>query len=325
MRKTAKPELVHDVLADVLSTIRLSGAIFCVTELSAPWSMELNASPFAHFHVFERGGGYIRLSETKRAIPFAGGDLVIIPKGTGHVLSDHPETPPVPWQQLLKLKQFHAGPHLVKHSGSGPVTQIVCGKFQFENADNNPLVRLLPSLIHIPAVHAGDWLPISLRLLSNEARTGRPGSQTILSRLTDIVFVQALRAWMESLPEEEGGWLGALRDRHIGLALALMHKQPNRDWSVASLAHEVGLSRSAFASRFNQFVGEPPLGYLTRWRMHLAAGLLEKEELTVSETAERVGYESGSAFYKAFKRQFGIAPLAYRNKEQMRTVKSSPR
>src|SRR5262249_25679691 len=136
---------------------------------------------------------------------------------------------------------------------------------------------------------------------------------------------QALRVWIETLREEEGGWLGALRDPHIGRALGLMHKQPDKDWTVAALAHEVGQSRSAFASRFTEFVGEPPLSYLTRWRMHLAARLLEDKDLAVAETAERVGYVTGAAFNKAFKRQYGVAPLAYRNKGQIELIKTSTR
>jgi len=313
-----RPGFVHDVLADVLSSIRLGGAIFCAMELRAPWSMELDPSPFAHFHVFERGGGYLKLGGTKKSVALAGGDLIIVTKGSGHVVSDHPQTPPVPWHVLLKMKKSTSGPHVIRQAGEGPSTQMICGKFQFENWKNNPLVSLLPPLIHIPALQAGEWLPLSLRLLSNEATSAKPGSQTILTRLTDIVFVQALRVWVENQPEEQGGWLGALRDRHIGLALGLIHKEPDKNWSVALLAHEVGLSRSAFASRFHQLVGLPPLSYLTRWRMHLAARFLEQEALTVSQTAERVGYESGAAFNKAFRRHYGVAPLAYRSKAQSR-------
>ena len=145
-----------DVLTDVLSSIRLKGALFCCTELSAPWSMELEPSPFAHFHVFERGGGYLRLAGSKKATPFSGGDLLIIPKGSGHVISDHPQTPPVSWKIVLGMKRSRSGPHVVRQTAEGPVTQIVCGKFQFDNANNNPLVGLLPPIIHIPAVTAGE-------------------------------------------------------------------------------------------------------------------------------------------------------------------------
>jgi AraC-like DNA-binding protein len=171
-----------------------------------------------------------------------------------------------------------------------------------------------PPLIHIrPAeTPAAEWLEATLRLLAWETREVRPGTETIVSRLTDVIFVQVLRAWIESLPEGEGGWMGALRDRRIGAALAHLHRSPEADWSNASLAQKVGMSRSRFAARFTALVGEPPLSYLTRWRLETAARLLREGELGLGEISERVGYRSEAAFSKAFRRRFGTPPGAYR-------------
>jgi AraC-like DNA-binding protein len=161
-----------------------------------------------------------------------------------------------------------------------------------------------------------EWLQMTLRLLTTEMQNSRPGSETLVTRLLDIIFVQALRTWIESLPPEQNGWLSALRDPKIGTALGLMHREPQRSWSVETLASEVAMSRSPFAARFTALVGEPPLAYLTGWRMHLAETLLTRDGLNVGEVAGRIGYESEAAFSKAFKRHFGQSPLAHRRQTQ---------
>ena len=198
--------------------------------------------------------------------------------------------------------------------GRGAETQLVCGSFRFERRDAHPLVELLPPLIHLrPAeTPAAEWLEATLRFLAWETREAKPGTETIVSRLTDVIFVLVLRAWIESVPEGRGGWMGALRERHVGAALAHIHRSPERDWTNASLAEAVGMSRSRFAARFTALVGEPPLTYLSRWRLETAAGLLQDGTLGLGEIASRVGYESEAAFSKAFRRRFGAPPGAYR-------------
>lgn len=194
-----------------------------------------------------------------------------------------------------------------KHASSAaPLASSVLGPTRSSSS--------FPPLIHIrPAeTPAAEWLEATLRLLAWETREVRPGTETIVSRLTDVIFVQVLRAWIESLPEGEGGWMGALRDRRIGAALAHLHRSPEADWSNASLAQKVGMSRSRFAARFTALVGEPPLSYLTRWRLETAARLLREGELGLGEISERVGYRSEAAFSKAFRRRFGTPPGAYR-------------
>jgi AraC family transcriptional regulator, alkane utilization regulator len=301
-----------DVLTEVLSTLGIQGRVFCRSELSAPWSLDLSPSGFAHFHVVERGEAWIRLEKESTAVELRCGDLIILPHGGGHVLYDHPHTPPVPLDQVLPERS--AGYPLIRHGGGGAETQLICGSFQFENAAESPLLSLLPSLIHVggSGSEAESWLASTLQILAFEARQPRPGAKTVISRLTEIIFVQAVRAWMENQPADQRGWLGALRDTQIGAALELIHRAPERSWSVAMLAREVAMSRSPFAARFQALVGEPPLAYLTRWRMHRAARLLQSDNLSVGEVAERVGYESAAAFSKAFRRRFSLAPSVYR-------------
>lgn len=302
-----------DVLTDVLKTLHLRGRVFCCSELSAPWAMSLPASNCAHFHVVERGGAWLRLAEEKQPRPLASGDLIIVPHGRGHTLSDHPKTRAKPLAQLIKggTNGETGGHHLMELGGGGALTQMICGSFQFDQSNSPPLLAVLPPVIHLRQEHGrvSEWLEPALKMLALEARQSRPGSVTLVSRLLDIIFVQALRAWMATEPPASGGWLGALRDPQIGAALGLIHREPARAWSVETLAQAVSMSRSPFAARFSALVGEPPMTYLTRWRMRMASSLLTSERLNVSEVAERIGYQSEAAFSKAFKRHFGHPPL----------------
>lgn len=301
-----------DVLTNVLNKLRIRGRVFCSTDLSTPWAMSIEQDNRAYFHVVESGGAWLTLEGAKKALPLASGDLVLMPHGHGHTLCGGSKTKPVPLERLLKRRP--AGQQNLRHGGGGDETHLICGSFEFESGIENPLLQLLPPLIHIRSYsgRTSEWLELTLKLLTNEARQTRQGSEAILTRLSDVVFVQAVRAWIEQQPEDQGGWLGALRDPKIGAALALIHREPERAWSVVSLSSEVGMSRSSFAARFTTKVGQPPLSYLTRWRMLLAADLLQDDLLTVREVAGRVGYQSDPSFHKAFKRQFGISPGVYR-------------
>jgi AraC-like DNA-binding protein len=276
-----------DVLTDVLSSLRLRGRLFCRTELTAPWTLTIPPDELAQFHVVEDGRCWIHLDGEERARELAPGDLVVLPHGHGYRLTD---------------------------SSQGSEAWMIRGSFCFEGRGGHPLLSLLPPVVHLHAEEGreGGWLEMTLKLLSHEARHPRPGTETLITRLIDILFVQVVRAWIESLPEGSGGWLGALRDRQIGTALGCIHREPQRAWSVAALASTVLMSRSAFAARFTALVGEPPLSYLTRWRMHLAADLLRGKGLSLSEVARRIGYESEAAFSRAFKRRLGASPGAFR-------------
>lgn len=304
-----------DVLTSVMDAVRLRSRVFCRSELKAPWGMALPRSDYAHFHVIERGGAWLRV-EGQEPVALAGGDLVVVPHGTGHTLVDALGTKARPLAEMAGRRPSEGGCVVMRGGGEGAETRLVCGSFRFERREAHPLVELLPPLIHLrPAeTPAAEWLEATLRFLAWETREARPGTETIVSRLTDVIFVQVLRAWIESLPEGQGGWMGALRDRQVGAALALVHRAPERDFTNASLAEAVGMSRSRFAARFTALVGEPPLTYVSRWRLETAAGLLLDGALSLAEVAARVGYESEAAFSKAFRRRFGTPPGAYRRR-----------
>jgi AraC-like DNA-binding protein len=298
-----------------MDAVRLRSRVFCRSELRAPWGLALKRSDYAHFHVIERGSAWLRI-EGQEPVALAGGDLVVVPHGTGHTLSDSLATKARPLAEMAGRRAGESGCVLMRGGGAGVETQLVCGSFRFERSDAHPLVELLPPLIHLrPADSpAAEWLEATLRFLAWETREAKPGTETIVSRLTDVIFVQVLRAWTLSLPAGHGGWIGALRDRQVGAALARIHRAPEQDWTNASLAEAVGMSRSRFAARFTALVGEPPLGYLSRWRLETAAGLLQDGALSLGEVAGRVGYESEAAFSKAFRRRFGVPPGAYRRR-----------
>jgi AraC-like DNA-binding protein len=307
-------DAVSDVLSTVLNTLQFKGEVFCYSKFTAPWAIRLKRKEYAHFHFFERGQAWVVLEETGAEISAETGDLVIFPHGGAHLMRDSRKAKVVNVEELLPCRDVLT----LRHGGGGVETSTICGAFTFENQFGNPILALLPDLIHVPheQIQNAVWLEPMLRLLAQEAKTPREGSGSIIGHLTGIIFVQAVRAWIELQPQRNGGWLGALRDKQIGTALNLIHKKPNAPWTIARLAAEVGMSRSPFATKFTALVGEPPLSYLTKWRMNLAAGYLRDEQITIREIAELVGYESQSSFTNAFKRSFSLSPREYKEKHK---------
>jgi AraC-like DNA-binding protein len=308
-----------DALTDVLNSLRLEGNLYCRGEFTAPWSIAFAPSKVAAFHVVDQGEGWLRLDDQaeESLIPLAPGDVLVLPHGRGHILSDSPTTPVISRIAVTENGVQRDCP-IIRAGGNGLQTTLVCGAFNLDYRYAHPLLSLLPQLIHIKGEEGRvvEWLGPTLKFLVSEAGSERPGTATIIRRLTDILFIQIVRAWIESQPAGAGGWLGALRDPQIGVALGHIHRDPAHPWTVASLASAVGMSRSAFSARFTTLVGESPLQYLTRWRIHTAASTLRRENLALAELALRVGYESEAAFSKAFKRQFGTAPGLYRRQLQ---------
>jgi AraC-like DNA-binding protein len=302
-----------DALTTAVEALRLRGRLYCRMELSAPWGMALPRTDQAQFHALERGSCWLRTAASAEPLALMGGDLVVVPHGAAHSLADSQETPLVPLSKIIGPAK-PTGYALLRHGGTGARTVLICGAFEFERREGNPLLTALPPVLHLRSGgrNARDLLTTSLRLLAVEARRPQAGTQALVSRLTDVVFIQGLRAWVKALPEGSGGWLGALKDRQIGTALSMLHRHPDRRWTLASLATAVGMSRSRFTDRFTVLVGQPPVAYLTSWRMHLAAGRLLVEGARVAEVALAVGYESETAFAKAFRRAFGVSPSLYR-------------
>jgi len=305
-----------DPLGEALHFLRMSGTFYCRSELTAPWALALPPMKGClSFHVVTSGRCWLEAegAEPRRLEP---GDLALVPHGEGHRLSSEPGTPA---PRLDELRHEHVSERyaILRHGGGGTPTGLVCGAVRFDHPAAHHLVELLPRVIHVEAASSPhlamtDWMQSTLRLMAIEAKELRPGGETVITRLADVLVIQAIRSWIERDPAAQTGWLGALQDEQIGRAIALIHRDPARDWTVASLASEVAMSRSGFAARFTELVGEPAMQYVTRWRMHVALTLLKEDDAVLGEMAARLGYQSEAAFSRAFKRFVGMSPGAAR-------------
>ena len=317
-----------DVLSDVLTTVRLQSEIHFCPQLSAPWGVDISAQrDRAIFYVLSRGSCYLEVDGLESPVPLVGGDVAMLPHGAAHILRDHLQTPAIPLEELLREGCAGKAPRAFHHGGGGAKSALVSGYFKFENRAANLFLAALPLLIHIRAEDGQSvpWLDATLKFLAAESTSDVPGAQIIMARLTDALFIQILRAHMAQRAieahtcEKEAGMLRALIDPQIGKALKLIHQQPDHPWTVAALAERVGMSRTGFAVRFTQVAGVAPLDYVRKWRMQKAIDFLRQGEENLDEIAGRVGYESGAAFSKAFKREMGLPPGLYR-KAQVRSV-----
>src|SRR5215469_4713655 len=312
MRLTQE-ERALDVLSDVLGLLRLRGQVYCRTQLTAPWGLIFSADQ-AQFHVVERGSFLLQPDGSRETIAVSEGDLVLLPHGRGHRLLSSPDSKAVPIKVAIGVQR--EGPLTpITYGGGGARTDLVCGRFGFDLRLAGSILAGLPPVLHIRGSQGRpvEWLELIVRFLRAEARSATPGRNVALARLVDLLFVEAIRHWLATSDARPTGWMGALRDPRIGVALVRMHAEPQRDWDMESLATEVGMSRSSFAQHFGDLVGEPPSKYLTRWRMYLAARLLRVPGTTVGQVANRVGYDSEAAFSRVFKRYMRVAPAAFRN------------
>lgn len=296
-----------DSLTHILNTARLKSSVYCRSELGSPWGLHFAPRSCAVFHVLYRGNGFFRLESQTALLPICEGDVLLLPTGEAHFLF---ETPDAPLFRNLELDQW--GECALMCWSDDPTAVVLCGTFDFEYIETVTFLKQLPKVIHIPH-HPGSAFNSTLELMAGEAEANRPAKEVILRRLADILFVQIIQRWVEIQGVEHSGWLGALHDPLIGKALSLIHTQPQHPWTIASLARAVACSRSSFAARFTARVGEPPMEYLTRWRMQLASRwLIEQPESRIGEIATRTGYRSEAAFSKAFKRVIGVAPRTHR-------------
>ncbi|MBS1679379.1 MAG: AraC family transcriptional regulator [Actinobacteria bacterium] len=297
-----------DPLAAALQPIQMVGAFYCASELTAPWGMTLPPLPgHAWFHVVSEGGCELAVEDSTWAM--RRGDLALVPHGTGHTLRSAPGVA-APDIFDLDREQVSDRYELLRDGGGGERSRMICGAVRFEHPAAQNLVELLPGIVRVEASLAGDaaQMQSTLALIAAETIESRPGGEAVVTRLADILVIQAIRAWIETDPGAQSGWLGALRDERIGHALTLIHAEPARSWTVAALARDVAMSRSAFSARFTELVGVPVLRYLTEWRMRLARDRLETEGVTVAAVAAELGYGSEAAFSRAFKRVTGTAP-----------------
>ena len=298
-----------DALSDILRSIRLSSSVYFRSDFASPWGMEMDRSPYAQFHIVVRGQCWLFTDTLETPLALSGGDVVIFPLGDAHWIADHPDHARLPGPQVLEAIRQHRAPF-----GEGPTsTTLVCGHFELDRDLDHPFIQALPHLIYIRGRghHQLTWLETATNVIIQETDSGRPGAEVVVDRLAEVLFVQALRTYIEQSNVTQG-YFAALKDPFISQALGLIHAQPEAPWKLATLARTVGLSRSAFANRFKASVGLPALCYLTDWRMYKAKQLLQRTDMSQLAIAEQVGYSSEAAFNRAFKRKYSQTPGAIR-------------
>ncbi len=307
------PELA-DPLGETLYQLRLDGSLYALSELRAPWGIDMPALPGKMmFHIVTSGSCWLK-SGDEPAIELQQGSLVLLPRGEGHLILDEPEAHAEPFFDL-PVVQVNERFETLSYGGNGKLTRLTCCVMDFDYVAGTQLINHLPQVLHINSLDTDvdGWLEHSLRFLAREARDQRPGGQTIMANLADILVIQAIRTWLETSEHANGGWLAALKDKHIGNALVAIHRAPEKNWSVELLAKTVGLSRSGFSARFTSLVGESVMQYVTRWRMLVARGKLLESRIGLGELSEQLGYQSEAAFSRAFKRVFGVSPGSVRS------------
>ncbi len=302
-----------DVLGDVLSVCGVAGTVAATLDAGEHWGLSLDQVPGAAFHAIATGTAWLLVPD-RPAVHLMPGDVVLLPGGAPHRLAGDPDGPVIAFDHAAAEQAMPAGG--VLQVGAGPVrTRILCATYRHDPASSTRFFSLFPRVIHVPAGAAGRGaLDDTLRLLAAEVAEPRPARAVVLDRLVDILLIQVMRAWLQSGPDVlPASWLRALSDEVIAPALAALHADPARDWTVQSLAEEAAVSRATLARRFTGAVGESPGAYLTRWRMDLAARRLRDTDDPVSVVARSVGYTSEYAFSRAFSRARSLPPGRYRS------------
>lgn len=337
-----------DVLSDVLRVVRLTGSIFFTADLYAPWSvssphpeellrsMPTEAECVSLFHIITEGGCWFKTDENK-TILLKQGSVIIFPHGRAHIMGSDIHSTPVSVMKLLKKIKELPG-ITIEYGGKGPKTQFVCGYLLCDQRFN-PLLGAIPDVIIVSphkeneigqesensnellqntlSIESDSWLGLTLKHLAEEVRKNNEGGATLITRLTELMYVEVLRRYMKSLPPKSKGWLAGIRDPEIGKALKYLHNYPDKKWDVEQLASQAGVSRSAFAQRFTDLIGMSPIQYLTGWRMQLARNLLLQPNLSIAMVAEKVGYDSDIAFSRAFKRYVGTPPAEWKEQAML--------
>ncbi|MFP9137509.1 cupin domain-containing protein [Devosia sp. XGJD_8] len=304
-----QPAPLSDPLGEVLHILHLTGTLYCRAEMTAPWGIVMPQLVDSMMFVIVTSGHGWLVMDGQEPLLVGQGSMVLLPHGQSYRLLSAPDADALPLFDI-PVEKISERYEIMRHGGGGEVTRATSGVVQFDSVAARRLVSLLPPVLHVDAWgdDAANWLQSTLGLVAREASTLRPGGETVMTRLADILVIQAIRAWLDTAPEANLGWLAALRDPQLGHALALMHRRPERSWSVAELAGEAGMSRSAFSARFTDLVGQPVMQYLAQWRLHLARAQLLESRDPVGAVARRAGYESEAAFGRAFKQFFGVPP-----------------
>jgi AraC-like DNA-binding protein len=317
-----------DVLSTVLKTVKLEGAMFYNAEFSAPWSFRAPPSRLVAqylspeprhviiYHLLTDGQAYANIEGGQR-VALSAGDIVVFPHGDPHIMGNGRDVEPVDNGRVLQeilsrdLRTAHMG-------GGGEITKFVCGYLVCDPQLKTFLGGLPPIFkVSIGNDSSGQWLENSIRYSVGQVVASQTGSEIVVAKLSEALFAETLRRYVDLLPPGQTGWLAGARDPDVGNALALVHRQPSDPWTIAKLARQVGVSRSVLAERFRHFLGVPPMAYLTRWRVQLGAQLLTSTSRSVAQIADEVGYESEPAFNRAFKREFGSPPARFRMKSKL--------
>lgn len=321
-----------DVLSELLQTVRLNGALFYNAEFTSPWSFRSPPSqmlgPYiGHesdqviiYHLVTDGRAWCR-PEGGEQVTLEAGDIVVFPHGDPHMMGNGAYASPIDVASALQ-QILTAGLDVSRHGGGGEPTRFVCGYMTCDPQLCRMLVSGLPRMIivNIRNDESGVWLENTIRFSVAQAPLAAPGLEAVLSKLSEALFAEIIRRYVASIPPTEQGWLAGARDAEVGRALALLHSRTAEAWTIGKLAEEVGTSRSVLAERFRFYLGEPPITYLTRWRLQMGARMLKSTNLSVAEVAGKVGYESEAAFNRAFKREFGEPPASFRRSSKAKTA-----
>jgi AraC-like DNA-binding protein len=303
-----------DALSDVLRVIRLKGGWCIVSQLTGEdFGRRLQGAEHLVLYHYVVEGHLRAQIPNREPVAIEAGEVLILPYNDRHLLGSHLELPPVPAKQVVRVPP-DGGLAVIRHGGGGEKTRVVCGYLGCDRTHGNPLTSALPPIVRFDARKGSvaALMKSSLEFAADEIAARRAGSEAVLAKLSELLFVEALRRYVEGLPDEQTGWLAGLKDPFVSRALSLLHGRVAQQWTVGDLGRDIGLSRSALADRFTRLIGEPPMRYLARWRLQLAAHHLRSGDMPLARIAEQVGYESGAAFNRAFKRSFGVPPATWR-------------
>lgn len=319
-----------DVLSDVLRAVRMSGALYFDVHAGAPWVAETpragsigayvmpQSEHVIAFHILLDGSAWAQLADLSQpAICLQAGDAVMFTRGDDHFLGSERGKRSAANPELYRLTREQELPFVLKEfGGDGTKTRFVCGYLGCDARPYNPILAALPRVLHVTGSHADGHLTFDLiRIAVDEGQRARAGGEAMLAKLSELMFLHAICQYIENLPPGSTGWLAGLRDKHVNAALRLMHARPAEPWTLDSLARAVGLSRTVFSTRFSTVMGTPAMQYLSNWRLQLAARLLERPDISLAQVAADIGFGSEAAFNRAFKRQVGVPPGAWRERQ----------